>query len=195
MKLIGLTGGIATGKSSVSSMIRDMGVPVLDADVFAREVVEPGSFGLRTIVEVFGKEILSGERLNRSALGEKIFADENSRLTLERILHPLIQWRLTQEARRFEREGRPLVFYDAALIYEKNLVSRFDAVVVITAPYDVQKQRLMKRSQISSDAAEKRLSTQWPLEKKTALAHHVIDNSGSLENTRKQVKELLSQLS
>jgi dephospho-CoA kinase len=193
-KLIGLTGGIATGKSLVSQALRSKGVPVLDADEFAREVVAPGTFGLRAIVQIFGKEVLDGESLNRQALGNKIFQDERARSVLERITHPLIQWRARREFEAFANQGEPIVFYDAALIFEKNLTSLFDAVAVVSAPPEVQLKRLMHRDKISETEAKRRIDCQWPLEKKVAAAQFVIDNSGSSEATHKQVSELLNQL-
>jgi dephospho-CoA kinase len=193
-KLIGLTGGIATGKSLVSQTLRAKGAPVLDADLFAREVVEPGTFGLRAIVQVFGPSILDGDGLNRKALGTRIFEDERARLVLERIIHPLIQWRAQREIEELRKSGEGLVFYDAALIFEKNMKAMFDSVVVVNAPLELQLKRLVNRDKISEVEARKRLAAQWPLEKKVSEADFVIDNSGSTEATQKQVGELLKKL-
>ncbi|MDZ4678000.1 MAG: dephospho-CoA kinase [Oligoflexia bacterium] len=199
MKIIGLTGGIASGKSTVSKMLRDEGQVVIDADKLAREVVEPRSFGLKCISETFGEEVLNGKSfasggaLNRSALREIVFSDERSRQTLERITHPLIQWRARCEFQFHERSGCKLLFYDAALIYEKDLVSHFSEVMVVHTTSDIQLKRLMSRDKIKAEEALKRVATQWPLEKKMELADILIDNNFSVEETRKQVVSLLNK--
>lgn len=194
MKLIGLTGGIATGKSLVSGILRDQGLDVVDADVLAREVVLPGSFGLRALVQVFGVEILNDGNLDRSKLRQKIFSDNNARLVVERIVHPLIQWRSFQEFQRLIKAGRKLAFYDAALIFEKDMVSLFDLVTVVNAPSPLQLERLIARDKMDRESAMRLISSQWPMEKKIAGAHFVIENGGSLSDVKKAVSDFLDKL-
>lgn len=195
MKIIGLTGGIAMGKSLVSKIILDQGHVVIDADQLAREVVFPHSFGLRAIGRVFGSGVIDDQgHLNRGALRDQIFKDSGKRLVLERITHPLIQWRAQREFERMRMSGVPLVFYDAALIYEKDLVRQFDQVVVVKTSTEVQLERLCERDKISADEGNSRISSQMPIDQKTQQADFVIDNSGDKATTQTQVLTLLGQL-
>lgn len=194
MKWIGITGGIATGKSAVTKIIQDLGLVVIDADVLAREVVEKGSFGFRALVQIFGDQIVSSDGvLQREELGKIIFQDGKARLILEKILHPLIQWRALQEKMVLEAQGHKIAFYDAALIFEKDLSSKFDSVIVVKTDFDIQKKRLMERSKISEAEAEKRIAAQLSLEEKIKKAHYVIDNNDDLKKTRIQIKDLLEK--
>ncbi len=195
MKLIGLTGGVATGKTLVSNYLRSLKIPVVDADILARQVVLPGTYGLRAIVQVFGSEVLEGKELNRSSLRRKIFNDESARYTLERITHPLINWCGQREIQILREKNIVLAFYDAALIFEKNLGGQFDAIVVVTCSLATQLKRLMDRDKIQEEAAKKILDSQWPLEKKISLANFVINNDMSTEDTFLQVDMLLEKLS
>ncbi len=193
MKLIGLTGGIATGKSTVSKMLTDLGQKVVDADLLAREVVEPHSFGLEGLIGVFGRKILSSDgALNRAALADLIFSDQEAKKVVENITHPLIHWRAQQEFSALRKQGLPVAFYDAALIFERNLTPIFDEILVVRTDMETQVQRLVKRDNLTRERALKRLEAQWPIEKKAALAHRIIDNSGDVQNTRKQVEELVA---
>jgi dephospho-CoA kinase len=198
MKVIGLTGGIATGKSTVSKIIQDEGLVVVDADILAREVVSEGSFGLRALVQIFGDEIVNrkGEKvaLDRNLLAQKLFSDPECRRVIENITHPLIQWRAKQEIERLGRQGEKIVFYDAALIFEKDLAKNFDRVVVVNANPEEQKKRLMNRDGLDFLVAEKKIETQMPMSKKVAAADFVIDNSGSVQQTKEQVRRLLDKL-
>jgi dephospho-CoA kinase len=195
MKLIGLTGGIATGKSTVSKMIHDLGHKVIDADVLAREVVQSGSFGLEALVHVFGTDILTkNHELNREVLREKLFSDKDCRRVVENITHPLIQWRAKQEFANLESKGETLVFYDAALIFEKNLMNNFDYILVAHTPSDIQIKRLMSRDKVDEKTAVQRISSQWPLDKKKEGAHYLIDNGTTLAETEKQTRDLIEKL-
>ncbi len=195
MKVIGLTGGIGTGKSTVSKIILDLGLPVLDADVFAREVVESGSFGLKALVQVFGNEILQSKgELDRSKLGQKLFSDPGCRRVVENILHPLIQWRAKQEIERLRCEGKKIVFYDAALIFEKDLVKNFDFVVVVHTPEEEQIKRVMARDKLTLEQIKERINSQIPMAHKISKAHFLIDNSGSQAQTQEQVRAFLRVL-
>jgi len=198
MKLIGLTGGIATGKSTVSKMLRDLGLTVIDADVLAREVVEPGSFGLRALVQVFGFEILKNSggvsELDRGLLSRKLFDDVNCRRVVENITHPLIQWRASQEFRKHFNLGENIIFYDAALIFEKNLRDKFNSILVVHTTPEIQIQRLKEREKIDHTHAKKRISSQIPISEKISGANHLIDNNGNLSQTKEQVIELIKKL-
>ncbi|MBK9294605.1 MAG: dephospho-CoA kinase [Oligoflexia bacterium] len=195
MKWIGITGGIATGKSTVSKMLQDLGEVVIDADLLAKEVVQPESFGLNAVVTYFGPEVLkkSGE-LDRKKMAEIVFKDPTQRTLLENILHPLIQWRSLQEREVLQHSGKVKAFYDAALIYEKNLQSRFDAIIVVVANQDVQKKRLMERNKLTPVQAQKIIESQWPLLKKAEQAKYVIDNNGTINETKKQLVSILKEI-
>ena len=203
MKRIGLTGGIATGKSTISKMIKDLGLSLIDADILAREVVGPGSFGLRALVQVFGNDNLKNGKefseLDRAKLSQKLFSDPDCRRVVENITHPLIQWRAKQEFEILSRRGEKLVFYDAALIFEKNLNKNFDHVVVVHTGTDekalkIQIDRLMSRDNLSLIIAKERLSAQMPMAGKIKGANFLINNSESLKKTEEQVKDLIQKL-
>jgi dephospho-CoA kinase len=195
VKFIGLTGGIASGKSTVSEMIRALGVHVIDADILAREVVIPKTFGWWSVVDHFGQGILNADgEINRPRLAEIIFANKDRRQLLEKITHPLIQWRSQQEKKAYKQQNFSLVFYDAALIFEKKLEHLFDEVVVVNASEQVQAERLALRDKISAQEVELRLKSQIPIAEKVKKSHYVINNEGSVENTKDQVKKLITDL-
>jgi dephospho-CoA kinase len=187
--IIGLTGGIATGKSTVSAMLAELGAAVVDADQVAREVVLPGEPALRQVAETFGQAVLNEDgTLNRKKLGEIVFADEMKRKALEAILHPAIRQVMNDRIDRLEREnpGR-LVVADIPLLYETGLDARYPEVLVVYVPPDVQLERLMKRDGLTEAKARERLNAQLPIDEKKKRADWVIDNSGTLEETRRQV--------
>lgn len=197
MRKVGLTGGIASGKSTVSGMFRDLGVPVIDADVIAREVVAPGSRALGAIVDAFGEEVLTDEKsLNRARLGEIVFSDPAKKKVLERILHPEIIAEQDRRLRDLEREGRtPVAIVDAAVMIESGSWKRFDSIVVVDCDESQQISRLRQRNAMDEEAAVRRVNAQMPLSEKVKYANHVIDNRGSIDDTRKQVEELKKVLS
>lgn len=197
MRKVGLTGGIASGKSTVSGMFRDIGVPVIDADVIAREVVAPGSGALEAIVDAFGEEILTEEKsLNRARLGEIVFSDPAKKKVLERILHPEIIAEQDRRLRDLEREGRaPVAIVDAAVMIESGSWKRFDSIVVVDCDESQQIGRLRRRNAMNEKEAIRRIDAQMPLSEKVKYADHVIDNRGSIDDTRKQVEALMELLS
>ncbi len=197
VRKVGLTGGIASGKSTVSGMFRDLGVPVIDADVIAREVVAPGSRALGAIVDAFGKEVLTDEKsLNRARLGEIVFSDPAKKKVLERILHPEIIAEQDRRLRDLEREGRtPVAIVDAAVMIESGSWKRFDSIVVVDCDESQQISRLRQRNAMDEEEAVRRVNAQMPLSEKVKYANHVIDNRGSIDDTRKQVEELKKVLS
>ena len=189
--IIGLTGGIASGKSTASQMFSDLGVSIIDADTLAREIVQPGEPALEAIRETFGQEVIDDDgHLDRDALGSVVFADDQARAQLEAITHPRIARRMQQKAAQAREAGDPWVLYDAALIVENNLQEAFDALIVVAADPEVQIKRLIERDGISEQEARSRLDAQMPLSEKTAVADYVIDNNGSLQATRRQVERL-----
>lgn len=195
MVILGLTGGIACGKSAVAALLAAQGVPVVDADQGAREVVAPGSDGLAAVVAEFGVAVLApDETLDRKRLGERVFGDATARQRLNAILHPRIaQW----SAERFlalATEGHPFALYEAALLVENGAHRAMGGLIVVTARPEVQSARLMARDGIDAAAAQARIDAQWPLAEKAAVATEVIDNSGDREALRAQVDELHARL-
>lgn len=194
-RVIGLTGGIASGKSTVAAMFRALGAPVVDADEVARRVVEPGSPGLAAIVERFGDGVLdTGGRLDRKRLGARVFADPEARAALEAITHPRIAEVSRGEIAAHLEAGAPVVIYEAALIVENQLHRGLDGLIVVSVPEAVQLERLRDRDGLSEAEARARLGAQLPLADKVAVADHVIDNAGSLDQTRDQVERLWREL-
>lgn len=195
MKWIGLTGGIATGKSTVARILRDLGLPVVDADALAREVVRAGSEGWNLVVQDFGRDILnsSGE-LDREKLGKIIFSDPSQRQKLENLIHPLIQKRRAEERRLLEQQGCEMAFYDVPLLFEKNLESEFDATVLVYSSPEEQRARLHERDQLSDEQIEMRLKSQLPIDDKLKRASYVIFNHGTLPELKVNVLTVLAEL-
>lgn len=187
--IIGLTGGIASGKSTVSAMLAELGAAIVDADQVAREVVLPGEPALREIVQTFGQAVLNEDgTLNRKKLGEIVFADEAKRKRLEGILHPAIREVMSGRISSLERENPDrLVVADIPLLYESGLDRLYPEVLLVYVPQSVQLERLMKRNGYSEEEARQRLAAQLPIDEKKQKADWIIDNSGSLEDTREQV--------
>src|SRR5919201_4538087 len=194
MEVIGLTGGIASGKSTVAAMLRELGATVIDADEASRAVVEPGTPGLRAIVEAFGREVLDGDRLDRWKLGAIIFADEAARRRLEAITHPLIRAWMAERQREAEERGEERVVLDIPLLYENGLDRGLEAVIVVYPPTEVEMERLMARNRLDRKEAARRLGTQMPIEEKKARATYVIDNSGNREQTLVQVRRVWGEI-
>jgi dephospho-CoA kinase len=194
MDVIGLTGGIASGKSTVAGMLRDLGATVIDADEASRAVVEPGTPGLDAVVKTFGPEVLDGERLDRWKLGAIIFENEGARRRLEAITHPLIRAWMAERQREAEERGERRVVVDIPLLYENGLDRGLKAVIVVYAPAEVEMERLMARNGFSRTEAEQRLAAQLPIEEKRARATYVIDNSGSRDKTQEQVRQVWNQI-
>ena len=192
MYLVGLTGGIASGKSYVASLLGELGASTVDADQVAREVVVPGSAGLVQVVGAFGFEILlpSGE-LDRAKLGEIVFADPEKRIELENILHPLIKARTTQ---LISQQPSEIVVYAVPLLVEANVDYPFDTIITVEAGVENQVSRLMKSRQMSEPDARARIVAQTTSAERVTRANFVIDSSGPKEQTRLQVVEVWKQL-
>jgi dephospho-CoA kinase len=193
---IGLTGGIACGKSTVAAMLAARGALIIDADRIAREIVLPGSPVLGQVAERFGQAvILPDSSLDRKKLGSIVFGDEQARRDLEGLLHPPIRALMKERKERFETEHPDkLVVLDIPLLYENKLEGMVSRVMVAYCPRDVQLDRLMLRDGLSAEQAEARLLAQLPIEEKRLRADIVIDNSGSLADTERQVNAFWSSL-
>ena len=189
MRIIALTGGIATGKSTVAGMLAGHGAAVVDADRIAREVVEPGTPGLEAVVAAFGRELLTaGGGLDRAALAEIVFADAGHRRRLEAITHPLILARMAEEVTALAGSAAPLVVVDHPLLFEVGRQADFpDGVLLVYADPATQIRRLHERNGLGETAARQRLTAQLPIEAKRGRATWVIDNRGSLTDTRRAV--------
>jgi dephospho-CoA kinase len=188
MRLIGLTGGIATGKSTVARLLAGRGAAVVDADLLAREVVAPGSPALEEIGAAFGPGVLTpGGELDRPALGAVVFADPARRRRLEEITHPRIAALMGERIAAGLESGAPLVVADIPLLYESDRAGLVQGVMLVDAPDRVQLDRLMLRDGIDETAARARIAAQMPLAAKRRLATWVIDNGGTPESTAAQV--------
>lgn len=193
MTRIALTGGIASGKSTVASMMAELGAVIIDSDVIAREVVEPGTTGLRQIVERFGEGILADDgSLNRATLGAIIFHDAEARADLNAIVHPLVR-RRAEELESQAPDGS-LVVQVIPLLVEAGLVEGFDEIVVVDIPEAEQLRRLRARNGYDESEALERIRAQASRAERLAVATYVIDNSGSLNEVRAQVSEVVREL-
>lgn len=193
--VIGLTGGIASGKSTVAGMFADLGAVIIDADKIARDVVDPGQEGLHSIVQHFGEEVLDQEgRLDRKKMGELVFSNEEARKTLNSLLHPLIRSRMEQEKQKALLLHPPLIILDIPLLYESNWQKRLEKVIVVYVPESLQVQRLMSRNCLTLEEATQRIKAQMPIEEKKQRADFLIDNSGTTEKTKEQVALLFRRL-
>ncbi len=187
--MIGLTGGMASGKSTVARMMEEMGAAVIDADVVAREVVEPGGPAWRELVEAFGPSILNADgHLDRRALARLAFADAASLDKLNRATHPHIIAAIRRRLAALAAAGTAVAVIDAALLFETGLAAEVDQVWVVTARREQQIARARLRDALEPEEVEARLASQWPIEDKVMRADVVIDNSGTLPETRRQVE-------
>jgi dephospho-CoA kinase len=193
-KLVGLTGGIGTGKSTVARMIRDLGVPVIDADLLARQVVQPGQPAHAEIVAAWPDVLDKSGAIDRKKLADRIFADPAGRARLEAITHPRIMERALGQAGALRQQGFGLAFLEAALLVETGRYSQLDGLVVVTASEEQQISRVMARTGCSRDQVLARMRAQFPLEEKRRAAAHIIDNAGEEAATQGQVESLVRKL-
>ena len=188
MRLIGLTGGIGTGKSTVARMLVAHGAALIDADVLAREAVEPGAPALAEIAAEFGPRVIRADgTLDRAALGAIAFADPERRRRLEQITHPRVGALMQERIMAALSGPAPLVVVDVPLLFEGSRQGLFEGVLVVYAPPQAQLQRLVERDGWNAEEARQRVESQMPVEEKRRLATWVIDNSGSVEDTQRQV--------
>lgn len=196
MQVIGLTGGIATGKSTVSAILENAGAVIIDADRIARRVVKKNLPAYRQIVAQFGESVLlpDGE-INRTALGNLIFNDSRKKQLLNSIVHPHVRRETDRQLRHIAKNNpNALVILDIPLLLEAGMRKDLSEVIVVYAPEHIQIRRLMERDHISQEDALTRIRSQMPIEEKKSFATMVIDNSGSIESTRKQTLEIFQRL-
>jgi len=190
---VGLTGGIGMGKSTVSALLTELGAVVIDADQLARDVVAPGTPGLAQIVEAFGPEVLAPDgQMDRPKVGAIVFADPERLRTLEGIVHPLVRARSVEL-----EESAPagaLIVHDIPLLAETGQATRFDAVIVVDAPEEIQVERLVRDRGMSPEDARARIATQATREQRLAVATYVIENTGTREDLRRRTTEVFEQL-
>ncbi|MFJ7971083.1 dephospho-CoA kinase [Psychrobacillus sp. NPDC096389] len=192
--IIGLTGSIASGKSTVSNMLKVLGYPIIDADIVARIVVEKGTETLETITEVFGQEVIAEDgSLNREKLGGIIFSDPSKRKTLNDIIHPAIRAEMLRQKEQLLKEGYPTIIMDIPLLFESKLQSYVEKILVVTVSEEMQLERLMARNNFTLEEAKARIQSQLPLSIKEKEADAVIYNNGTLESTEQQLKKILSE--
>jgi dephospho-CoA kinase len=195
LRLVGLTGGIATGKSTFARALRDLGAPVIDADAHARAAVAPGAPALGEVVRAFGPEVLdAGGGLDRGRMAARVFSDPAARARLEAILHPAVRRAMRQEAEALAAAGADLAFYDVPLLYEVGLERDLDAVVVVWASRAQQLERLRARDGMGEVEAEGRLRAQLPVDEKAARADFVVRNDGAPGELPAKAAALLAAL-
>lgn len=192
--ILGLTGGIASGKSTVSKMFAQHGFPVIDADIGAREVVEPGSLGLQQIQEYFGDTVIQEDgTLNRAQLGKEIFNNSLKRQALNHILAQDIRKWIDKKTKDAKATGCPLIVLDIPLLFEAGYDKMADKTMVVAVSQDIQLERLMNRNNLAQEEALNRIHAQMPLSEKIKRADFLIDNDGTIEETKKQVDDWLAQ--
>ena len=190
---VGLTGGIASGKSTVSSILRELGAVVIDADQIAREVVAKGTPGLMAVVEAFGPQMLTADgELDRPRMGRLVFGDEDARRRLEAIVHPLVFERYAELEAAAPADG--IVVHDIPLLVESGRAAQFDAVIVVDAPPEVQVERMVRDRGWTEEESRARIAAQATREQRRAVATYLIDNTGTREDLRRQVTEVFEAL-
>lgn len=189
--IIGLTGGIASGKSTVARMLADRGARLVDADEVAREIVRPGEPALEAVASLFGQAVLCPDgTLNRQELGRIVFRDKEQLAKLEAITHPAIRARMQERIHNYAKEdARGLIVADVPLLYETKQEHLYEGVLVVYVPKELQTERLMDRNGMSREEAERRIALQMDMEEKRRRADWLIDNSGSVEETERQVQQ------
>jgi dephospho-CoA kinase len=195
MRVIGLTGGIASGKSTFAAALRARGAAIVDADALARAAVAPGSPALAEIARAFGPDVIAPDgTLDRKRVAALVFADAGARRRLEAITHPAVRRAMAEETARLGAAGRDLVFYDTPLLFEVGLDRTLDSVVVVWAPPDVQRERLAARDGLAAAEADARLAAQLPIDEKAARADFVVENVGAPEELGAKADRLLGDL-
>jgi dephospho-CoA kinase len=195
VKLVGLTGGIASGKSTVAEILKRQGAAIINADVLAREVVEPGHQAWTEIVNTFGIAVLQSDRtLDRQKLRAIIFDDAAARKKIESIIHPQVRSLAEQRIREHAAAGYAVIVYEVPLLFEGNLQEWLRPVILVACDVDTQRNRLQSRDNLSAAQAQKHIDAQMSLEAKRRLADYVIENNGSLEDLKRQVQAVLEKI-
>ncbi|GEN94338.1 dephospho-CoA kinase [Pediococcus ethanolidurans] len=192
VQVLGLTGSIATGKSTVSQYLRKLGFPVVDADLISREVVKPGMIATQKLRQTFGDQVFdNNDELNRKELGQLVFSDSENMKKLNEIMQPAIKTEIIRQIEKLKKSSKKLIVLDAPLLLEQNYQFLVDQVMVVVSSPTVQLQRLRQRDGLSMKEAQARISSQWSQKKKRLMADVVIDNSTSIEETHRQVLKWL----
>jgi dephospho-CoA kinase len=195
IRVFGLTGGLASGKSTVAARFRAQGVPVIDADQLARAVVAPGTAGLAAVVEAFGRGVLLPDgSMDRAAVAAIVFGDPDKRRRLNAIVHPRVGAASAEKVAALESQGVELACYEAPLLVENGIADAFRPLVVVAVPEDVQVARATVRDACTEEQARARLAAQLPLSAKVAAADFVIDNAGTREATERRADEVLGEI-
>ena len=195
VRVIGLTGGIACGKSTVAAILAELGAPIVDADRLARDVVAPGSEGLEEIRAAFGDDMIRPDgTLDRTRMAERVFADNAARKTLEAITHPRIARASAERMAELAQAGHLAAIYEAALLVENRIHERLAGLIVVSLPEPIQLERLRARDGLELEAAVARIRAQLPLADKIAVATWVVDNAGTLDQTRTQVEAIWREI-
>ncbi|MED3653494.1 dephospho-CoA kinase [Heyndrickxia sporothermodurans] len=192
--IIGLTGGIASGKSTVSAMLKAKGYTIVDADIAAREVVNIGEDAYYGIIEAFGKEILLEDgNIDRKKLGSIVFHNTEKRLLLNSIVHPAVRNYMQKKKAEAIEDGKQTIIMDIPLLFESKLTYMVDKTILVFVDPNIQKERLMKRNHLSEEDAIARIRSQMPLKEKIQLSDAVIDNNETLEETKKQLNKIINE--
>lgn len=195
MKLVGLTGGIATGKSAVASLLRQLGARIIDADELAREIVEPGREAWQEIVDAFGREVLREDKsIDREKLRKIVFKNTTARKRLESITHPRIRSLAQQRSQQLAGEGTEIAVYVAPLLFENQVHHWLRPVILVACDAATQRQRLKKRDRLNDEEIQQHLKAQMSLGEKRKLADFIIENNGSLEELEQHVKEVWEKI-
>ncbi|TMF40352.1 MAG: dephospho-CoA kinase [Chloroflexi bacterium] len=194
MKLIGLTGGAGSGKSTVAEMFRQLGAAIVDADEASHAVYAPQTPGFEAVVSEFGPGYLRNGEIDRARLGELVFHDEDARRRLNAIVHPLVREWMAERTVAAADDGKEIVVHDVPLLFENALEPMYGDVVLVYTPEKLQVRRLVAGRRMDPDRARAIIAAQLPIEEKRRRAQHVIDNSGSREHTREQVEKIWTEL-
>ena len=192
MKIVGLTGGISSGKSTVSSYLKQLKIPVIDADEVARKVVEPNSQGAKEIRKAFGSDVFEEDgSLNRQKLGELVFSNTENRQKLDELLQPLIKIMILEEIEEYRQKGEKMIVLDLPLLFEKQYEELCGEIIVVYVPKKLQIERLMKRNQYTKQEALSRIDSQLSIEEKRKRATVLFDNQGTIQQLYHQVEQWL----
>lgn len=195
IKVVGLTGGIACGKSSVADILRKFEVPIIDADEIAHQIMEPGNQAYSLIVQEFGPKILNGDgTINRQVLGDRVFGDSNARQKLELLTHPIIIRRIKELIADFALTNTKLLVVEVPLLFETGMEKFFDAIWVVSTKPDFQLKRLMQRNGLSKEQAVQRLANQLPLSYKESKADKIIFNNSEFKDLTKEVQHIIETI-